>query len=183
MPAPAYNSYKWIQEDWRYLKFRKGLFDDIADITYDKRCGEREKDGKVRLCLPKIVIVRMLRSQRKRKALEQQMKKKLNSKKKKVSWNDLVKKEMKKYREEQKSIKDDPTKRKRIISRNRTKPNVWHVEYVQRGSELVIQNKFYPLAEFKAAEKVRAFFDKKMKEKNIKYKIKKIDRSYNTYYK
>ena len=185
MPAPAYNSYKWIQEDWRYLKFRKGLFDDISDITYDKRCGEREKDGKIRLCLPRIVIVRLLRTKKGRSELEKQMQKKLASKTKKVPWNETIRKAMRKFTEENKAIKDDPKKRKREVRRNRTKPNVWHVRYAQIGSSKVIQNKFYRLKKFPDKSGARDFFKKEMKTNRpfMKFKILSVDKSYNTYYK
>ena len=185
MPAPAYNSYKWIQEDWRYLKFRKGLFDDIQDITYDKRCGEREKDGKIRLCLPRIVIVRLLRTKKGRTELEKQMKKKLASKKKKVPWNETIRKAMRKFANEQKGIQDDPSKRTRKISRNRTKPNVWHVKYAQTSSPKIIQNKYYPIKKFSDSKAAKDFFDSQMKRTRpfMRYRIKSVAKSYNTYYK
>jgi len=185
MPAPAYNSFKWINEDWRYLKFKKGLFEDISDITYDKRCGEREKDGKIRLCLPRIVIVRLLRTKKGRADLEKQMRKKLASKKKKVAWNETIRKAMRKFTEEQKAIQDDPSKRTRTISRNRSKPNVWHVKYAQTSSPKIIQNKFYKLRKFKDGGQVRNFFKSEMKRTRpfMRYRIKSIEKSYNTYYK
>ena len=185
MPAPAYNSYKWIQEDWRYLKFKKGLFDDISDITYDKRCGEREKDGKIRLCLPRIVIVRLLRTKKGRTELEKQMKKKLASKTKKVPWNETIRKAMRKFTEENKAIKNDPKKRNREVRRNRTKPNVWHVRYAQVGSSKVIQNKYYRLKRFTDKSRARDFFKKEMKTNRpfMKFQILSVDKSYNTYYK
>lgn len=192
MPAPAYNSYKWIQEDWRYLKLVKGdLFSEVERISYDKRCGEKEKGykGATRLCLPRIVIQRLIKTNSGKKALLQQMKKKLASKKKKVSWNDTVKKAMKKFSDEQKKkgIKDDPTKRKRAVSRNRTKPNVWNVRYVQKSSPRIIQNKFYEIKKFTDKKQVEKRFkeDKKRTQPFLAKRIKivSIDKTYNTYYK
>ena len=113
------------------------------------------------------------------------MKKKLASKTKKVPWNETIRKAMRKFTEEQKGIQDDPTKRTREISRNRTKPNVWHVAYFQTSSPKIIQNKFYPLKKFQDSRAVRDFFKSEMKRTRsyMKFRIKSIDKSYNTYYK
>jgi len=191
MPAPAYNSYKWIQEDWRYIKLVKGdLFSDVQRISFDKRCGERAKgDKKPRLCLPKIVIQRLIKTENGKKALLDQMEKKEKSKLKKVSWNKKVSSEMAKFYDEQKKkgLRDDPTKRKREISRNLNKPNAWHVEYVQKSTPRIIQNKWYKLQKFATAGDVKKAFltDKKRTMPIIArdIQIKKITKTYKTYYK
>ena len=184
MTAPAYNSYVWIQQDWRYLKFKpRALFPGITDVSYDRRCGDREKDGKIRLCLPRIVIVRLLRTKTGEKALRQQMKKKLESKTKRVPWNPTIAKAMKKFYREEKD-KDDPKLRTRK-SRNVSKPNVWHVKYAQTSSPGIIQNKYYKLKKFKTPESARNFFNSSMKRTRpfMRYKIISLAKGYNTYYK
>ena len=126
--APAYRSYRWISQDWRYIKLVyqmtiMGKKPDDKDIrvSYDKRCGSvggRTEGGRTRLCLPKKVIEKLLKTKKGKKALIDQAEKKLFSEKKKVSWNSIVKSSMIDFQKKTK-IKNNPKKttkpKKRII--------------------------------------------------------------------
>ena len=118
MKAPGYNSKRWINQDWRYLAFirEKDLFGNVTErISYSKKCGakgNRTEKGKVRLCLPKDVIVSLMRSKRGQQELRKQMIKKLNSKTKRTKYNDFINKKMRDFQMKD-TFKDDPKKRKR----------------------------------------------------------------------
>ena len=92
-------------------------------VSYDKRCGSvggRTEGGRTRLCLPKKVIEKLLKTKKGKKAIIDQAEKKLFSSKKKVSWNSLVKKEILSFQKKTK-IKNKPkktTKPKKRINKN-----------------------------------------------------------------
>ena len=122
---PQFKSKLWNDEQWRYIRMyeKRDLFDRKKiigyDISYDIRCGKKgyskNEKGKKRLCLPKEVIEKLLKTKKGREALERQALtkmnskkgrealqsqavKKMNSKKLKVPWNDIVKKEVSDFR-------------------------------------------------------------------------------------
>jgi len=78
MKAPGYNSYRWIQQDWRSLRVTKGKID------YAPKCGAKGtkfKSGKPRLCLPLYVIKKLMKSKSDREILKTQINKKARAKK------------------------------------------------------------------------------------------------------
>lgn len=130
MPAPAYKSMRWIRQDWRYIKLlsQNKLFSEkpeIIGLSYDIRCGGiggRDEKGRTRLCLPREVIEKLYTdpSKKKRltkkekennKALFEQALRKLKSTKKRVEWNTIIKREMKKFDKKDK-FQNDPSKKR-----------------------------------------------------------------------
>ena len=105
---PQFKSKLWNLEKWRYIRLfeQRDLFDRKKiigyDISYDIRCGQKgyakNEKGKKRLCLPKEVIEKLLATKKGRQALIEQALKKLNSKKSRVPWNPIVKKEVSEFR-------------------------------------------------------------------------------------
>ncbi len=124
---PQFKSKIWNDEQWRYIRMyeQRDLFDRKKiigyDISYDIRCGKKgyakNEKGKKRLCLPKEVIEKLLKTKKGREALIQQALKKMNSKKSKVPWNDLVKKEVSDFRNARKEIARKKGIRERYESR------------------------------------------------------------------
>ena len=127
--APAYKSLRWIRQDWRYIKLisQNKLFSDdpeIVGISYDVRCGGvggRDEKNRPRLCLPRQVIEDLWTDPSKKKltkrekanneALIDQAMRKLKSNKKRVFWNETVKRKMRMFDSKDK-FKNDPSKRK-----------------------------------------------------------------------
>jgi hypothetical protein len=129
--APAYKSMRWIKQDWRYIKLisQSSLFGDdpqIVGISYDVRCGGiggRDEKNRPRLCLPREVIEKLWTDPKRKKkltkreiqkndALIEQVMNKLKSNKKKVSWNETVKKAMNTFDKKDKFV-NDPKKKKK----------------------------------------------------------------------
>ena len=90
MKAPGYNSYRWIQQDWRSLRISKGK------IIYDKKCGAKGTkfpSGKPRLCLPVFVIRKLMKTKSGKDILRSQINKKARAPKgKRVPWHPEIKK-------------------------------------------------------------------------------------------
>ena len=89
MRAPGYNSYRWIQQDWRSLKISKGK------ILHDAKCGAKGtkfKSGKPRLCLPLYVIKNLMKTKEGKEILKSQINKKARAKKgQRVPWHPRIK--------------------------------------------------------------------------------------------
>ena len=119
---PQFKSKLWNDEKWRYIRLseKRDLFDKKKiigyDISFDIRCGAK---GKKRLCLPKEVIEKLLKTKKGREALEQQAIKKMNSTKLKVSWNPIVKKEVFEFRNSRKEISRKKGIRERYVKRKK----------------------------------------------------------------
>ena len=89
MRAPGYNSYRWIQQDWRSLRISKGK------IVHDAKCGAKGtkfKSGKPRLCLPLSVIKKLMKTKDGKEILKSQINKKARAKKgQRVAWHPRIK--------------------------------------------------------------------------------------------
>ena len=110
-PAPGYQSWRWIQQDWRMVIPKRD-----GSVDYSKKCGEgslRTKSGRPYLCLPASVIKSLRRSERGRDVLLSQARKKIMSKKKVVPWHPLIKEKWRKLQADTQDDFDDPSLRKR----------------------------------------------------------------------
>ena len=126
---PQFKSKLWNDEKWRYIRLseKRDLFDKKKiigyDISFDIRCGakgySKNDKGKKRLCLPKEVIEKLLKTKKGREALERQAVKKMNSTKLKVSWNPIVKKEVFEFRNSRKEISRKKGIRERYVKRKK----------------------------------------------------------------
>ena len=99
--APGYQSYSWIQEDWRAVKVSNS-----GKIDYTQKCGAKgtkTASGKPRLCLPLKAIKSLMRSKAGKEQLKKQARAKSRAKKgARVSYLPLVKKAV------HKATKDSP---------------------------------------------------------------------------
>jgi len=88
--APGYQSYAWTTQDWRVVVVRKG-----DKVEYGDKCGAPSNSlsgGRKRLCLPKSVIQRLLRSKSGKEALIGQARKKEKAAPgRSVRWHPLIK--------------------------------------------------------------------------------------------
>ena len=105
-----------------------------------KKGYSKNEKGKKRLCLPKEVIEKLLKTKKGREALERQAVKKMNSKKSKVPWNDLVKKEVSDFRNARKEIARKKGVRERYVAR--LKPH--NFGYQKRNTSKKIDKKCSP---------------------------------------
>jgi hypothetical protein len=87
---PTYRSCKWIKEDWRILSIKNDKI-HIGDQCKDK--NHLSSSGQERLCLPLIVIKRMMTSKKNRDIIKKTIRKKATTQDKKV----LLPKEINKY--------------------------------------------------------------------------------------
>jgi hypothetical protein len=111
--APGYQSWKWIQEDWRTVIPHR---DDTVD--YSHKCGEgslKTKSGRPYLCLPIAVIRSLQRSEQGRQVLISQARKKIMGRgtKKVVPWHPLIKEKWRKLQADTQDDFDDPSLRTR----------------------------------------------------------------------
>ena len=87
----GYNSFRWIRQDWRYVRELKRGSNGKRRFDSTRLCGSQTKDGKIRLCLPKAVIDELKRTKAGRDALSLQARKKLKAAKgERVPYNDIV---------------------------------------------------------------------------------------------
>jgi len=107
--APGYQSYAWTTQDWRVVIVKRG-----GDVDYSDKCGAPSNSlsgGRKRLCLPKSVIQRLMRSKSGKEALVSQARKKEKAPPgRSVRWHPLIKQY---HRElEAKTVKDKPKKKR-----------------------------------------------------------------------
>ena len=105
-PAPGYQSWRWIQQDWRMVIPKLD-----GSVDFSKKCGEgsmRTRSGRPYLCLP-VFVIRSLRQSRKgREVLLAQARKKIYGKgsKKRIPWHPMIKERWKRL--EAATEDDDP---------------------------------------------------------------------------
>lgn len=108
MPAPGYQSHAWTTQDWRTVRLHQDR------ISYEQKCGEGSTlpSGRKRLCLPREVIQKLLRSDEGKRILREQAEKKQRAEPgARVSWHPRIR-EL--HRElESRTVEDDPSKRER----------------------------------------------------------------------
>jgi hypothetical protein len=108
--AAGYQSYAWTTQDWRSVFIHRD-----GSVSFDKKCGAkgtRLKSGKPRLCLPVSVTEELLETQKGTDILIEQARKKQRAKKgQRVPWNPVIKDLHRRL--EKKTVKDDPSKKKR----------------------------------------------------------------------
>lgn len=104
--APGYQSWQWVQQDWRSVVLTKD------GVDYSKKCGApgtRLPDGSPRLCLPKYVIQQLLKTKEGTAILREQARKKQRAAEgERVPWHPRIR-EL--HREvEERTEADDPQK-------------------------------------------------------------------------
>ena len=116
MMDPGYQSQRWINQDWRFI--RMSFVDGEPVFDFSKKCGAKGTqypNGNARLCLPNKVIQQLIRSVKGREALRIQVRKKQRARKgQRVPYEALILNKFKKYQQSDK-FEDDPRFRGRGI--------------------------------------------------------------------
>ena len=108
MSAPGYQSQRWINQDWRFI--RMSFQDGEPVFTFEKKCGSkgtRYPNGNARLCLPNQVIKSLIRSKRGTESLRIQVRKKQRANPgERVAYEPLILERYKAFQKRDKFIDD-----------------------------------------------------------------------------